>query len=458
MSTATVEDATVPAQKTSSKKAAVKVAVKVAPEPAKVKATPSKKYDVIALDKLTWHRDPTTENGEWASTVVPVGSYLVSMGVFQDGNYDSSRIITTEAQRAILKITRTSKKASMMVHAFEGGPVPQVITTIRKGLLSPLDGLQRSDVFTKTAQALLELKHDPNAVLPEIVKDCLRKIKESDRTWTDFDAFVASPMAVQIWRGLSEREEDRKFGTWNLDQNHISESHMTEVLHADLRERLTKIGIKTFTEKEKNTVVVGPDGVEVKTSRKKAADLHPKDVERQLNEVQVAVFAYTSGSRMADKKAMLEESSHGMIQDRWNQYGDALVEEHLTRWYHEIVPALHKKYDSQDNHGAKQISKESATLFVPALAAIGHAVQEGISREQIRDWMDSLLELLAKEEADPLKLWQGRNTWSDARESRLLKGSAGVKDRKLTFFGWSRAIMKGLPFDWDAALRDASNA
>lgn len=422
-------------------------------------AKPTKAYKPVDLDKLTWYADPTTDKGQWALTVMTVGSYLTSMGVFQSGNFESSRIITTEAQRTILKITPTSKKSKMMRHVARCGPTPTVIMTVKGGLLSPLDGLQRSDVHTQVAQGLLMRKHDANAVLPAAMADATKKLQELGHEVTDLDTFLDAPMKVEIWKNLSVQEEDVKFGTWNLDQNPISTKHMTEILHSDLRGRITAMGIITQTQKEKATPVLDGEGKPVaKPRRKKDEVIPPTEIVRDLASVQVNTFAYLTASRVADKSSMLEERAHGRIHDMWEKIGNEIVTKDLQRFYHELLPALHAKYDGSDSPAGKQIKTESETFTVPVLAALGYARQEGVAEEKIQQWLDEVIELLASEKADPLGLWQGANSWSDVREAKDLKGSAGQKDRKLTFYGWRNAIMKGLPFDWNVGLRDAANA
>lgn len=421
----------------------------------RVKAT--KSYKPVDVEKLTWYEDPTTDGASWALTVMTVGVYLESMGVRANGTYDSTRIITTEAQRTILKITAKSKKAKMMRHVMRRGPVPTVIMTIKNGMLSPLDGLQRGDVHTLVAQALLMLKHDPAVILPQAQAEAIKTLAELGHPITDLDAFLESPMKVEIWRSLNTKEEDEKFGTWNLDQTPISTKHMTEILHSDLRVRLNAMGILTVTEKEKKSAVPGEES---KVTRKKKADepVNPLFVVRDLAAVQVVLFGYLTASRNANRASMLEERAHGRIHDKWEQYGDAMVTEDMKWFYHELLPALHKAYDASDSPAGKQIKSESETFTVPVMAALGYARQEKIDSVKIKGWQDELIEALSKEEADPLGLWGSLQSWSNLLESSELKGSVGEKARKLSYYGWRNGITQGMPFDWEKALRDAGNA
>jgi len=448
MATATTDKgANVPAQTAKAAKAA-KPAVK-----------PSKVYGPIKLEKLTWYKDPTTDKGEWALTVSTLGELLQSIGVFDGTTFDSKRIITTEAQRTILKITPTSKKASMMRHVLRGGPVPTVIMTVKGDRLSPLDGLQRCDVHSQVAQALLQHKHDPSGSKEQAVIDALAKLKELNYGITDFDSLMEIPMKVEIWRGLDATEEDRKFGTWNLDATPISTRHMAEILHGDLRTKIHGWGLKTDTEKERATPLLDGEGKPVAKARKaKGEKIKPEDVVRPLATVQVMLYAFLAATNKADKTAMLDERAHGRIHDQLKAYGEDVVAAIMKKMFIEIIPAMHAKYDSIDNLAAQQIKKESETLFVPAMAAIGYAVQEKVSAAKILEWMDSLIELLSGEEVDPLGLVRGLKSWTNLLEDKTLKGSAGQKARKLHFYGWRNAIVNGLPFDWEKALRDASNA
>lgn len=464
MATATAKKATAkkatPAKATQPEQAQAQAQpAKAAPKPFKL-AAPAKKMVPINLDKLTWHRDPTTVKAEYANVTSTVGDWLASMGVYQFSDFDSRRIVTTEAQRTILKISPSSKKASMMRHVVRGGPVPQVIMTVRGDRLSPLDGLQRADVHTMVAMALLHIKSGvKEADVHPVVAEAIRKVKEHKHDITDLDSYLTGPMTVQIWRGLSEKEEDEKFGVWNLDATHISKTHMTEILHGDLRARISSIGIKTETEKERNTPVVDPEtGSEVSKPRRKKGDaVPPGEVVRPLAAVQINLAAYLTGMLKTGRNTMLEEGTNGRLHTRWEHLGDAIVSEDFGWFYGEALPWLHKVYDESTSAAGKQIRTESEAFTVPFLAALGYARQEGIDPEKVKEWKDGFVELLAREEVDVLRLWTGDESFGEKREGKELKGSAGIKDRKLWFHAIKNSIVKGLPLDWEAAYRDASN-
>lgn len=412
----------------------------------------SKKYEPIDLAKLAWHRDPTKAEASWAVTAAQVGSVLKSVGVFAESTFDASRIISTEAQRTILGITPSSKKMKMLQHVALGGSVPTVIMTIRDGLLSPVDGLQRLHVFTLVAQGLLTRKHDPDAEPEGAFAVALEKLSEAGFDVTDFDSFVAGFMPVQVWRDLSVEEEDRLFAVLNLDGTAPTKRHMAEMMLTKLRSQIDKLGIKTISEKEALT----PDPVTGKPVKVNNKGVQPMEVIRPLAAVNVALYAYLTGLKDTSKKTMIEDGVFDRMHKAWTAYGDKIVRHDIRRFYHELLPALQACYGDAEHAAAGQIRTESEAFVVPVLAAMGVARQDKVDSAKILEWQDSLLTLLDNGEKDPLKLASGKHSWESLRGD--LPGSAGQRDRKLTFYGFSRAITNGAPLNWQTAARDAINA
>jgi hypothetical protein len=405
------------------------------------------KLGKIDLAKLEWHVEPNT-GAEWATWKGPVGDWLGSMGVWDDAQhrFDATRVPTTAVQRTILAIGGTSKKGEMLFDVLQGGTVPPPIMMVSDdGTLTPLDGLQRMDVFTQTAQGLMIKEYFEDGIVPLAVQAQLEKIHLAGLKPIKLAEHLAAIITVIFWRKLTEAVIDSKFKKLNLGQNQVSPRHMTEVFISDIGDKLNKMGIATYSEKMSKTVVFDSEGKPVK---------NPYKGVRQLAKVAVGVYAYSSGMLAAVKDSLQNDRAAKTVAEKLSAKTTA---EDLKAVYLRLMPALQAVYSETDTTIGGQIKGESDTFMAPMLAALGSARAAGVPAKRITEWFDSMIEELKTGGEDPLNLFTGDSSWDTLCNDKRLKGSVGVRQRRLTYAGWLLAIKDGMPFNWEAALLHVVN-